>query len=149
MEIRVQPATHKDSNEIITLMRAYYTIDKLSFNVDVARSALDKLLDNQDYGRVWLIMQDEMIIGYIVATFGYSLEFGGRDAFIDEFYIQAAHRGKGIGTVALHMITTELKKSKFRAVHLEVERENSNAQGFYRSQGFVLRERFSIMSKYL
>ena len=40
-------------------------------------------------------------VGYLVLTLGYSLEYGGRDAFIDEVYIRSSYRGRGIGTAAL------------------------------------------------
>jgi GNAT superfamily N-acetyltransferase len=40
-------------------------------------------------------------VGYLVVTLGYSLEYGGRDAFVDEVYIRSTHREKGIGTAAL------------------------------------------------
>jgi len=35
-------------------------------------------------GRVWLIQYQGQVIGYVILTLGYSLEYGGRDAFIDE-----------------------------------------------------------------
>lgn len=48
-------------------------------------------------GRVWLIQHQSLAIGYVILTLGFSLEYGGRDAFIDEFYIQANYQGQGIG----------------------------------------------------
>jgi GNAT superfamily N-acetyltransferase len=38
-----------------------------------------------------------MAVGYIVLTFGYSLEYLGRDAFIDEFYLRESYRGRRWG----------------------------------------------------
>jgi GNAT superfamily N-acetyltransferase len=40
-------------------------------------------------------------VGYIVVTLGYSMEYGGRDAFVDDLFLAAAHRGRGLGTAAL------------------------------------------------
>jgi GNAT superfamily N-acetyltransferase len=43
-------------------------------------------------------------IGYIVLTLGDSLEYHGRDAFVDEIYIRESHRGKGIGAQAIKFV---------------------------------------------
>jgi hypothetical protein len=40
-------------------------------------------------------------MGYVGLTLGYSLEFEGRDAFIDELYFQEPFHGQGIGAKAL------------------------------------------------
>ena len=63
----------------------------------------------------------DILIGYIAVCYSYSIEFGGRDAFIDEFYIAAAERGKGIGGRVLKEIATLLQMRGVVAVHLEVD----------------------------
>jgi len=55
-------------------------------------------LREPSFGRAWLICEREIPVGYTVLTFGYSLEYIGRDAFIDEFYPRESHRGRGVGT---------------------------------------------------
>jgi hypothetical protein len=61
------------------------------------RDSVGKLLHDKRLGEIWLVRKADSLIGYIAVCYSYSIEFGGRDAFIDEFYIVAAERGKGTG----------------------------------------------------
>ncbi len=78
-------------------MRAYYAFDGHGFDEDKARVALTTLLRDPNLGRVWLILDGEAPVGYVVIAFGYSLEWLGRDAFVDEFYLLQEYRGSGWG----------------------------------------------------
>ena len=60
-----------------------YTFDHIPFDEHVTCVALGALLQEPAAGQVWLITDGADPVGYLVVTFGYSLEFGGRDAFID------------------------------------------------------------------
>ena len=79
---------------------------------------------------------------------GYSIEYGGRDAFIDEVYIRAAYRGQGIGRQAMMFAETQCRALGVRALHLEVARDNTNAHALYRKVGFVDHDRY-LMTKHI
>ncbi len=149
MQVRIMPAGVDDLPDLLALMQEYYAHDGLMFDQSSASAALRDLLNDQALGYIWLIGRNNLAIGYIVLTFGYSLEFGGRDAFIDEFYIQAGYRGRGIGARTLGLVELEARSMGIGALHLEVERGNHGAQRFYRSNGFDDRDRFYLMSKWL
>jgi ribosomal protein S18 acetylase RimI-like enzyme len=74
--------------------------------------------------------------GYAALTFGWSLEWGGRDAFMDELFVEAAQRGQGLGRAALRALMEEARALGVRALHLEVEASNPAGQALYRSEGF-------------
>lgn len=106
------------------------------------------LLDNPEYGLTWLIEVDGAVAGYMVICFGYSLEFGGRDAFLDDLYLYESYRGKGIGTQAMnHMIET-CRTRGINALHLEVTRDNHEAITYYQKMGFEFRGHY-MMSRIL
>lgn len=139
-------ATHADLATLVQFMREYYEFDHLPFDEQVARAALAKFLDDESLGRLWLIHCGTEAVGYLALTLGYSLEYGGRDAFIDEVYICASYRGRGIGQRALVFAEETCRSLDVRALHLEVERENTNAHALYRKVGFVDHERY-LMTK--
>lgn len=85
-------------------------------------------------------------IGYIAVCYSYSIEFGGRDAFIDEFYIEAAERGKGIGGRVLKEIAALMRARGIVAVHLEVDGQNERARAAYARAGFSSRDKYHVMS---
>jgi diamine N-acetyltransferase len=92
METTFKIAGTSDTKIVVKFIRELYKFDNYPFDECIVRITLAKILKNDSLGRVWLIQHGGEAIGYIVLTFGYSLEYQGRDAFIDEFYIQASHR---------------------------------------------------------
>ena len=99
-------------------------------------------------GRVWLITTEKEAIGYIVVTFGYSLEYHGRDAFIDEFFVTASHRNRGVGTKAMQFVLDHCSDLGIHALHLEVERSNAAGQALYQNVGFEEHDR-QLMTKWI
>ncbi|MSQ48522.1 MAG: GNAT family N-acetyltransferase [Deltaproteobacteria bacterium] len=146
MELIFRVATRADLDSLLPLVRAYYEFDHLAFDEGIARTALGNFIDDPTFGRVWLIYDEAEAIGYLVLTLGYSLEYGGRDAFIDEVYIRAEYRGHGIGRQAMAFAETQCRAVGVRALHLEVERDNTNAHALYRKVGFVDHDRY-LMTK--
>jgi Sortase and related acyltransferases len=148
MDMTFKLADVADINLLLEFMREFYELDHLALDEQAVRPALQQILRNEAFGKVWLIQADGNPIGYIVLTLGFSLEFHGRDAFIDEIYIRAQHRGRGIGRRAIEFVEGACLSLGVRALHLEVERENTNAQGMYRKVGFEVQDSY-LMTKYV
>lgn len=148
MQISFHQATNADQGLLVAFMRRFYEIDNYPFNEQVAFAALEAILTDTILGRVWILAEEGTAVGYIVLTLGYSLEYGGRDAFIDEFYIEASHRGRGIGTQAMEFVEEACREMGVNALHLEVERGNNAGQGLYRKNGFEDHNRY-LMTKWI
>jgi GNAT superfamily N-acetyltransferase len=128
MQAPFRPATTADEATLLELMREFYREGRMPFDERAARAALRGLLADPGRGRALLIEVDGAIAGYLVVCFGWSLEFQGRDAFVDELYLRERFRGRGIGTRALEVAAEVCRISDVRALHLEVERGNARAQ---------------------
>lgn len=102
------------------------------------------LLRDPNLGRVWLILDGENAVGYVVLAFGYSLEWLGRDAFVDEFYLVEEHRGHGWGRATMAFVEDAARALEVRTLHLEVVRQNATALQVYRKLGFKERESTSL-----
>ena len=139
----------EEASLLAGLMRAYYAFDGHDFDVTVVTRTLADFLSHPEYGRAWFIEADGAVAGYMVLCFGFSLEFGGRDAFVDEIFLHESFRDRGIGRRALEYMIAEARRSGVVALHLEVDQENANAQKLYRALGFEPRERFVFMSRKL
>lgn len=135
------PAMPGDAPVLLGLMEEYYRYDDLAFVPDRAEAALLELLRSSQHGRAWLIISPgNEVAGYIVLTFGYSLEYRGRDAFVDEFYLKAPYRRRGYGRAALAFAVHYCARHDIRALYLAVERDNAAARAFYAAQGFATRD---------
>lgn len=118
---------------------------------DLKRSetrAIGQLLAEPDRGRVYLIAACDKFIGYAVLCYGFSIEYGGRDAFLDEIYVTPGARRQGIGGQALKLLEAEAKADRVKALHLEVLEDNVRAESLYRRAGFVDRNS-TMMTKTL
>lgn len=147
-EIKSRLAVTSDIETIVTMMRQFYVHEELMFDESAGRLALQGILSDETFGEVFLILADDEIAGYAVLTFGYSLEFHGRDAFVDELFLAEKFRGQGIGGIVLEFLSSVCAGHEIKALHLEVERKNIAAQGAYSKYGFADQDRF-LMTKWL
>lgn len=142
---RLRPVEESDIEAVVAMRQALYQEDGLApADPDAARAALRLLLRRPDHGAVRIILEDSEPAGYLVVTFGFSLEFGGRDAFVDELYVVPTKRGRGLGTAAVAAAEEICRSAGVRALHLEVERANVRAQALYRRLGFVDHDRYLL-----
>ena len=147
MEVTFKVAQNPDIDQLISFMRAYYEYDHIPFDEARARNTVRTMIDDPACGYAWLICWNDQLVGYVVLAIGFSLEFG-RDAFLDEIYIQEAYRGQGIGTKALAFVEETCRELGVQALHLEVEQENVKAQEFYQKMGYEDHHRF-LLTKWI
>jgi|GEM_PF-2875451 len=94
-------ATLQDIRDIMIMMADFHADDRVAWQPGEVRRALADLFTQPAYGIFWLVEMDGQAIGFLVLTFGFSLEFHGRNAFVDEFYIRPEFRCRGFGSKAL------------------------------------------------
>lgn len=149
VEVTFRLAEASDIDLLLEFIQELYATDgNIPFDRNGACAALKLPLDDPSLGRVWLILSGEEPIGYVVLTLGFSLEYHGRDAFIDEVFIVESHRGRGAGTAAIQFAEAQCGALGVNALHLEVERTNVRAQQLYRRMEFVDHDRY-LMTKHL
>jgi ribosomal protein S18 acetylase RimI-like enzyme len=140
-EVALAPAGSADLDELLALLERFNRSQGYTYDPATARHALGELLARTELGRVYRIVQGGVSVGYAALTFGWSLEWGGRDAFVDEIFVEEETRGRGVGRAALRALAAEAERLGVRALHLEVESANQAARALYRSEGFAGNER--------
>jgi ribosomal protein S18 acetylase RimI-like enzyme len=145
--VRLAPVTAADLPLLEQLVRAYYAEDRHTFCEDRQRAALGALAAGEPFGRGWLVRLAERRIGYVVLSWGFSVEAGGREACLDELYLLPEVRSRGLGSRVLALVEVEARAFGVRRIFLEVERHN-RVIGLYRRAGYVDHDRF-LMSKLL
>jgi ribosomal protein S18 acetylase RimI-like enzyme len=148
--LAIREATLEDEAELLRMMRvlAGQEPGKITFDEPAARVSFRKLLSLPAFGRTWLLCQENKAVGYIVLTIGFSFEFHGHDAFIDELYVDGAYRRRGFGRQAVAFVEKKVREAGVNAIHLEVDRGNEPALELYRGTGYEDRARF-LMTKRL
>jgi ribosomal protein S18 acetylase RimI-like enzyme len=138
MATTYKPVSASDIDLLVAMMHEFYAIDGYSINEHRSRELLTGLIANETQGKLWLILADGDVIGYVILTFVISFEFGGTIAFVDELYVSDRARGKGIGTETVAFIKNEATLLGVKMLYLEVEHHNTIAQKLYLSAGFEL-----------
>lgn len=148
MTARFQPITLNDLDTLLPIIEAFCEYDGHPFDEARVRITLIMLIENEAFGKAWLIYADDILTGYIVVTFGFSLEYYGRDAFIDEVFLYEPFRSQGLGTQTFAFVEQYCKDIGVRALHLEVEQVNTKAQTFYAKLGYTSHDRL-LLNKWL
>ena len=136
-----KPLEKVDIPTITQMMQDFYAIDNYPMDVEESKKLFQEFITNENLGKSWLIFSENEIVGYIILTFIFSFEYGGKIAFIDELFIQETARGKGIGKEAIQFIQREVPKLSLKLLYLEVEPHNENAQKLYLAHDFELHNR--------
>ncbi len=137
-----------DCPVLLKLVKEFHELEHLPFDEQADSTALENILTDESLGRVWLIQQEDQVIGYVILTLGYSIEYRGRDAFIDELYLRPSYQGQGIGTKTLEFVEATCQSLGIQALHLEVDFTNTRAQQLYCKTGYKNHDRY-LMTKWL
>jgi GNAT superfamily N-acetyltransferase len=140
MNVEISKVGIEYTTELHNLIAEFYGISLKDPLAKKLTSCLNEILNYPKYGSVFIIKSSVQIIGYIILTFGYSLEYGGRDAFIDEFFIKENFRNKGIGSQALDYVIKYSRTTGIKALHLEVKEKHKDAARLYERNGFSKRK---------
>ncbi|MEO9780313.1 MAG: GNAT family N-acetyltransferase [Sedimentitalea sp.] len=149
MSAALHLAKPDDLNRLTSLVAAFHAEQGIEQSDAARQAGLAPLLDGIPHGAAYLIGPARAPIGYVIVTFGWSVEFGGMDAFIDELYLRRAVRRRGIATEVLISLPKALGDAGVKGLHLEVDREDEAAQRLYARAGFRARERYMLMSRKL
>lgn len=149
LQVALRGISGKDVPGVLRQMRRLYEEDGDPFDEVATERTLREFISSPEAGRGWVILVEGQPAGYMILTFGYSLEFYGRDGCLDELYLDGSFRGRGVGRKALDYLLEESRKLGLVALHLEVERNNQAAKHLYVEMGFENRERYFLMSKRL
>jgi ribosomal protein S18 acetylase RimI-like enzyme len=172
LHLHLRPAGIGDLAAVLPRTLALNAHEGIAVDPPVLEAALDRLLRDPALGGVWLVERSETggedpdgsaggaagsaprgierdgaAIGYAMVTFGYDLEFGGRDAFLTELWIDPPARGTGAGSAALALLDPELRARGVRALHLQVRPDNP-ALRLYQRSGFIASPRI-VMTRRL
>jgi ribosomal protein S18 acetylase RimI-like enzyme len=135
--ISVREATDADTALILDMMEAFNVFEKIPWRRETGELALRTLLSDTRLGVVAIVEEGEATLGYLVVTWGYDLEWNGRDAFLTELFLVPEARGRGVGTLALDRAEALAARHGARALHIMVRHENEPARRLYARAGYV------------
>lgn len=88
-------------------------------------------------------------IGFAYLTLRPSPYYDGPVAMLDELYVAAAHRNRGVGTALLQRVFEEIRKRNAGELQINVDEVDTDARRFYERHGLTNIEYGSRMLLYI
>ena len=87
---------------LLEMMAEFNHGEGIFWSASQGDAPLRRLLADPTLGVVGLIEAGHTVVGYYVVTWGYDLEWDGRDAFLTDMYLRSTARRRGLGRALLH-----------------------------------------------
>ena len=140
-------ATVEHLDRLLPMLASFHAEEDIKISDEQRAKGLTPLLEGSPHGVVYLIGPPRAPIGYIVISFGWSIEFGGMDGFVDELYVRTGVRGRGVASEVLISLPRALADAGLKALHLEVDTDNADARRLYKRAGFSMRDGYHLMTR--
>ncbi len=139
--LRVRLARPGDVPALLGPMAEFNAHEEIAFAADRMGPALERLVADPSIGFALVAEAaqpkgDQTLVGYALVTYGFDLEFAGRDAWLTEVWVLPAHRGAGIGRTLVREATRLAAVRGAKALHLQVRPDNAPAIALYATEGF-------------
>lgn len=130
----VRRARRRDLPTMVRLLEGLFAIES-DFEVDSAkqRRGLDLILRTA-HAAAWVAESEGHVVGMISVQFMISSAEGGLSGVVEDIVVDAAHQGKGIGTLLLKRAVRWAKRHGALRLQLLCDCRNVSALIFYRKQ---------------
>jgi RimJ/RimL family protein N-acetyltransferase len=135
-DLRVERVPPGQTELLLDMMAAFNEAEELPWSRGRVEPAVQKLLSSPDLGVICYVVEGGEVRGYFVLTWGFDLEWTGRDAFLTELYFLEPARGRGLGRRVMQRIEELAGEHGARALHLMVRPENEPAVSLYQGAGY-------------
>jgi len=131
----ISPATLDDLDEVARLLAAQFKEHAIALPGRALRAAVRGALEDPSRGE-FLVARDVRPVGVAYLAYTWTLEHGGRSAWLEELYVVPVMRSRGVGTRLLREAMARAKAAGAAAVDLEVDDDHARAAHLYAREGF-------------
>jgi ribosomal protein S18 acetylase RimI-like enzyme len=100
------------------------------------RRAIELFSRRPELGFIWLAYVIGEPVAVCVISYGISTSIGGLVAKLDDLYVTAHRRRRGIATQMLRRLIKDLKRRRIRRIDTAVHRDNRSGSFLYKKLGF-------------
>lgn len=145
-DIEVRPAGRADLQAVTALLIAQLRDHDNSLpDADLAAAARG-MIERPQRGQFLLAFEASAPVGLAALSYLWTLEHGGRVAWLDELYVIPERRAAGIGTALLTAALAAARAAGLLAIDLEIEAGHERVAALYRRHGFtpLSRQRWAL-----
>lgn len=138
MAFEIREAISSDCAEILILMRDFAAFEKLSEWCTATESDLrDAMFGKDSFVKGIVAREGDETVAYALFYRSFSTFRGQRGHFLEDLYIDAAHRGLGLGEAMLKAVAAAARADGSERLDFQVLDWNEPALRFYKSLGAV------------
>ena len=141
-DFHLAPFLETDTATLLPMIRDFCIEDGVPYEKSIP-ALLRELLVSPQLGCVFMLRNGRATIGYAVLSWRFCLEYGGKIAHLDEFYLTPPARGHGAGAALIEAIASHCATQGAHRILLDTVVVNSGAREFYRKVHFHSNERIS------
>lgn len=122
---------------VASLIECQFAEHRIPIDRRAIDAAIGKVLGSSRVGFILVARRRDLAAGVAYVAFTWSLEHGGRSAWLEELYVIPEMRGQGVGGALLEAALARAREEGCAAVDLEVDRDHACAEHLYRRAGFA------------
>jgi GNAT superfamily N-acetyltransferase len=144
--VTISRANLSNRKEIEKLIAEYHASEGLKPIKERIAWAVEQHLRGESPGVLLVAWEEDKVVGVALAVYTPSAELG-RVMTVNDFFVEPAHRRKGIGRELAKRMIEECRSMKVNEIGLEVLSANKTAASFWKSMGFRPANRFLFRMK--
>lgn len=133
---RIERATASDASDLLRLLSVQLREHHVQLEDAGLARAIDGVLADPARGFFLLLERDGRRVGAAYVSYVWALEHGGHSAWLEELYVEPAHRAAGLGTELLRAVLAECEARGCAALDLEIDADHERVRSLYRRHGF-------------
>jgi len=132
----IERATLADQGFILELLQRQFVEHEIEYASETLSATIEEMLKRDGLGLFLVARDTDKVIGLAAISFAWTLEHGGKSAWLDELYVLTEYRENEIGSALIDSAIDVLKKEGCAAIDLEVEEDHRRAEHLYQRKGF-------------
>jgi ribosomal protein S18 acetylase RimI-like enzyme len=135
--MKIEMATTSDIPTLCTLLD-YLFSQEVEFKPDheIQSRGLEMILNNNNIGNIFVVKNNEKIIGMVILLYTASTALGERVALLEDMVVSPNERGLGIGSMLLDHAVKYATEEGCKRITLLTDKTNIGAQKFYKQHEF-------------
>ncbi len=135
--LRIEPATVEDLS-ILTTFISDLMEEQPDFVSDEAAHAkgIQLILESPSKGRIFVLRDDEDILGMVNILFTITTALGGCAALMEDVIIHPQYRRQGLGSLMLDYAVAFAEEKDFKRITLLADAQDEKSQSFFQNKGF-------------
>jgi GNAT superfamily N-acetyltransferase len=132
----IRQALPTDLGNLLDLLENQFSENQIPFEAEAQIAALSHFLAHQELGLVLIVLEEGLAVGFAVIILSWTLEHGGKSAWLDELYVLPEYRNEGLGSKLMEGVLEAVRNLGCLAVDLEVDQDHSRSERLYQRFGF-------------